>query len=364
MFSTIDPGEGKHHLRLSETAYLCIESDRQSFSQTESPIPFAGFINRVFLLYHARAEASFARRSNDLLRQRRELRQQLTAQPDFTGCAELLERYDKAAVHQQIQQQAKALLAQFSRSGGKSRKVRLNKQNMDYLYGPDSDCQEEIYYKGSAGLYLRAVLEEYCRLSYSERERIYFPVPSITPGQTLLSLTTAAGSQCLLYPLATLNQALSPYNYLLGAELHMDACGNIGWAPFSIRLTRISSCREVSVPRGVGCPDSETRQLCFSSAHCSGLSYLTQPCQLIRVRLTKPHGVELYRRILWYRPPIESVIEETKHTVTYQFHCPLNQAQNYFIRFGAAACILSPDELRQKINLFHSEAAAQYNQNT
>ena len=74
----------------------------------------------------------------------------------------------------ELTRQARELLTRFSRSGGQSMKVRLNRENMEYLYGAGSLCGEDAYYDGRAGLYLRAVLEEYAALEYAQREKIFF----------------------------------------------------------------------------------------------------------------------------------------------------------------------------------------------
>lgn len=360
MFYTADPEGGKHHLRLSEPAYLCLESDRQSFSPLEQPLPLAGFINRVFRLYRGQANASFALRAAEQLRQRQAQREALLRDPAFAAHRALLEQYDIAVVETEMRQQGQALTKQFSHSGGQSMKVRLNRENMDYLYGDNPPCAEDAYYGGRAGLYLRAVLEEYCTLDYTQRERIYFPVPSVQPGKTLLSLRTAAGEHATLFPLAVLCQALTPYNYLLGAALRADPGGAARWEPFSIRLNRITSCEETPAPKEVAPPDRETQSGCFAAARANGLSFVASQCETIRVRLSKPEGTALYRRILWYRPPIKAVEEETPDAVVYRFFCPPEQARNYFIRFGASARVLSPVPLCESIHRYYSEAAARY----
>ena len=360
MFYTANPEEGKHHLRLSEPAYLCLESDRQSFSSSEQPLPLAGFINRVFRLYHRQAGASFALRAAEQLHARRIQREALLGEPSFRAQQALLARYDEAAVQAELARQARELLARFSRSGGQSMKVRLNRENMEYLYGVGSPCGEDAYYDGRAGLYLRAVLEEYAALEYAQREKIFFPVPSIQPGKTMLALRTVTGECATLFPLAVLRQALTPYNYLLGAALDTGPAGTAQWIPFSIRLARIASCEEVRAPRGITPPDADTQRRCFAAARTNGLSFVASHRETVRVWLRKPDGLALYRRILWYRPPIEAMETDTPEGTVYRFCCPLEQARLYFIRFGASAKVLAPDALREELRRHHAEAAALY----
>lgn len=360
MFYSANPEEGKHHLRLSEPAYLCLESDRKIFSSSEQPLPLAGFINRVFHLYHRQARASFALRAAEQLHTRRIQREALLGKPAFRAQQALLAQYDEAAVQAELTRQARELLTRFSRSGGQSMKVRLNRENMEYLYGAGSLCGEDAYYDGRAGLYLRAVLEEYAALEYAQREKIFFPVPSIQPGKTLLALRTVTGECVTLFPLAVLCQALTPYNYLLGAALDNSSAGTARWTPFSIRLTRIASCEEVRAPQGIAPPDADTQRRCFAAARANGLSFVASHRETVRVQLRKPDGLALYRRILWYRPPIEAMEADTPEGTVYRFCCPLEQARLYFIRFGASAQVLAPAALQEELRRHYTEAATLY----
>lgn len=359
MFVTSSPEEGKHHLRLSESAFLCIESDRQTFSCTEEPISMAGFINHVFAEYRSYAKVSFALRFQEHLQQRRELHRQLCSSSEFSPFAQILERYDEASVKAEVQAQAQQLIRRFSKSGGRSMKVRLNNENMQYLYSPNSLCDEQDYYKGSAGLYVRAVLEEYCRLEYSQREHIYFPIPL----NDLFELEIAHSGTYRFYPIDILCQGLSPYNYLLGVSLICPGGSDAyEWRPYSVRLTRVLHYRKVSIPKGVVPPSEAIRRLCYDIARQNGLSYVAGTCETIRVRLTKPDGLNLYRQILWYRPAFQEVEEETDSYVIYRFFCTPKQAHVYFLRFGEHARILSPDTLRKEIGSFYTQAASSYQQ--
>lgn len=359
MFVTSSPEEGKHHLRLSESAFLCMESDRQTFSCTEKPISRDGFINRVFTEYRSYAKASFALQLQGQLQQRRDLRRRLCSDSEFSQSAQILERYDEACVKEELQAQAQQLMHRFSKSGGRSMKVRLNKENMNYLYGPNSLCDEQDYYKGSAGWYLRAVLEEYCRLDYAQRERIYFPVPL----NDLLELEIAYSGTYRFYPIDILSQGLSPYNYLLGVSLDsQNGSGAYEWKPYSVRLTRILQYRKIPMPRGVTPPSETIRRLCYDTARQNGLSYVAGACDTIRVRLKKPEGLNLYRQILWYRPAVQEVEEETDSYIVYRFLCTPMQARIYFLRFGESAHILSPEPLRDEVGAFYEQAASLYRQ--
>ena len=360
MFFTASPEEGKHHLQLSEHAMLCIASDRENFSPSGTPLPLAGFINRVFANYFRLARASVALQCAARLRERQVQREQYIAGHSLDGdLPEQLRRYDEALCRAEAQQQAQQILRDLKQQKGRTLKVRINKENMEYLYGSASRCAEEAYYDGRAGLYLRAVLEEYCQLEYSQRERIYFPLPSIQHGKTVLEIRPAYGRTALVYPYDVQAQALSPYNYLLGACFRQTEQGD-GWQPYLLRLSAVLECREVPLPQNVPPPGEDLRRQCFAQARERGLSYLHFPCQQVRVRLTKPEGVRLYRRILWYRPLMQAVESEDETGMICRFYCPPLQARTYFVRFGPEAQVLFPDDLRQDIDRFFTDAAAQY----
>ena len=65
---------------------------------------------------------------------------------------------------------------------GEGIKIRINNENYQYLTDQNGLCHEEKYYrrgkgrdsKASAGMYIKAVLEEYVRKPYLEREAIYY----------------------------------------------------------------------------------------------------------------------------------------------------------------------------------------------
>lgn len=364
MFFTASPEEGKHHLRLSEHAMLCITSDRETFSSSETPLSLAGFLNRVFTNYFRLAKASVALQCAARLRERQTQREMYAAEHSLSADElEQLRRYDEALCRAEAQQQAGQILRSLKQAKGHTQKVRINKQNMEYLYGSASQCAEEEYYDGRAGLYLRAVLEEYCRLEYSQRERVYFPLPSVWYGKTVLEIRSVYGHTDLVYLYDVQAQALAPYNYLLGACFRHTEQGDC-WQPYLLRLSAVQECREVPLPQNVVPPGENLRRQCFAQAKERGLSYLYYPCQEVRVRLTKPEGIRLYRRILWYRPMMRTVESEDDTSMICRFYCPPLQARAYFMRFGAQAQVLSPDELRQDLALFFTDAAAQYNTHT
>lgn len=360
MFFTATPEEGKIHLRLSEAAMLCIDSDRQTFSTTEQPLPLAGFINRVFSNYCRQAKASVDLQKKAMLRKKEAQRNAYAVAHHLTQQQlELLRQYDEELCNEEALHHGAALREQLKKAKGHTLKVRINCENMGYLFDSTSLCNEEDYYNGRAGLYIQAVLEEYCRLEYSQREKIYFPLPAVQTGKTLLEVCTSKGERKLIHPYEILAQALTPYNYLLGAAFEHAPQGDC-WQPCSLRLRTIQQCREVPLPQHVTPPTEAIRKQCFALVEERGLSYLQYPCEEIRVQLTKPEGIQLYRKILWYRPTMQKVETETENHVVYRFFCSPLQARAYFMRFGSAAEVLSPLELRQDMGEFFHQAAQQY----
>ena len=114
---------------------------------------------------------------------------------------ELLRQYDEELCNEEALHHGAALREQLKKAKGHTLKVRINCENMGYLFDSTSLCNEEDYYNGRAGLYIQAVLEEYCRLEYSQREKIYFPLPAVQTGKTLLEILRVRFSSLSSLPL-------------------------------------------------------------------------------------------------------------------------------------------------------------------
>ena len=196
----------KQHLNLSIVAYEVVLSDMFTFGEEK----LSGFINTVFEYYYPIAEASISRALNQL---NGELAKYIL---DISGD----EKTKKRVLEKLVSRKKDSLIKKAeSYESGKSFKFWLNKSNLDYLSEPRSECSEDKYYS-RRGKYIKSVLEEYARLPYVEREKIYFS-PVMTEMQNAirkerqLRIMTDKDAVYSVYPYDILSDPLSTANYLV-----------------------------------------------------------------------------------------------------------------------------------------------------
>jgi hypothetical protein len=197
----------KQHLNLSTLAYEVILSDMFTFGEEK----LSGFINRVFEYYSPLAAASISQTLNHI---HGELSKHLS---EVLG-----DEKTKARVLDKLLMLKKDSLIKNAESyeGGKTFKFWLNKRNLEFLSEPSSECNEDKYYP-KRGKYIKSVVEEYARLPYIEREKIYFS-PFIVEIQNAINevkqlrIKTENDMIYSVYPYEILSDPLSITNYLVG----------------------------------------------------------------------------------------------------------------------------------------------------
>lgn len=332
----------KQHLNLSEQAWMILEQDRAAFGEES----LTGFLNYILLHYCKEADASLFRTR---LRKAEQYRDALAELPKEhrTRAAEILADRDVAVIRAKIRAYPK----------GHSIKFRLNNELVSYLSSePDNKadgrcenaCCEDVYYK-KPGLYLRAVLEEYARLPYLRRERIYFAewfkdIEVCIDGHQV-ELQVASGREFLVRPYQIMTDAQSTYHYLVAWSDEAERC-------YAYRISNLKNVRQISRN---GKLSAEKKQKIEQTLAEKDVPYIGDPVDEIRVQLT-PFGQKKYRTILHQRPRYKAVENEN----VYVFDCTQRQAMVYFTRFGSDATILSPARLADDVRNFHYRALQNY----
>lgn len=335
-------GGNKQHLNLSALAYEVMESDMFTFGEEKR----SGFINTVFENYCPLAEASIARTLNQL---EGELLKRLSDPPGD-------EKTKQQTVKALIQEKRKALLNKVeSYERGKSFKIWLNKKNMEYLTEANSECCEDKHYSSRAK-YIKAVLEEYARLPYVERERIYFApfmqeMEAAIRKQKQLRIDTDKDFSYSVYPYRIMSDPLSTANYLVGYSTpHNDPEDEKQPCSFRIsalKLVRMEKSKSASLKSG-------DWKLLDQMIKKRGVQFMVGREEDIHVRLTKS-GVSKYYRQVHLRPHCIRTEEDV-----FVFRCTPAQAEFYFFKFGKDAEILSPLDLRNKFKRMYESAAEIY----
>ena len=246
---------------------------------------------------------------------------------------------------------------------GYSFSIRIDRENLEFLASPEGQAEADIY-KGSVGHYVKAVLEEYCELPYTQRERICFGqvldnVHLAQVEKRMLRLTlhsksrTEAGEQnnvLYLKPIGCQEDAERLYNYVVGMTA---SCPDGPWQPGTVRLTSIKAC--VRQARS-GFVSAEERRRILEGIRRQGVQYLPERSGAGRVVVKfTPEGEKMYRHMMHLRP-----LYTAREGNVYTFFCTLRQADNYFFKFGAQAQVLEPKTLAQSFQEKYRAAAQTY----
>ncbi|MBM6938932.1 WYL domain-containing protein [Pseudoflavonifractor phocaeensis] len=336
-------GNNKQHLNLSTLAYEVISSDMFTFGEEK----LSGFINTVFEYYYPLAEASIGRSLNRLIG---ELDKCLSNIPG--------DEKTKQQVLERLVSQKKERLIEKAKSyeSGKTFKFWLNKRNLEYLTERNSECCEERYYT-KRGKYIKCVLEEYARLPYIDREKIYFSplmeeIQAAIRDKSQLRVVTGRDVIYSVYPYDILSDPLSTTNYLVG---YCTRYGNSEdeKRPCSFRISALKSIRQEK-SKSAFLKASLWKQL-SQTITSRGVQFLVGNETEIHVKLTKA-GVTKYRRQTHLRPPF---VREQDNGI-YVFQCTTAQAEFYFFKFGKDAEIIHPAELRNKFKIMYEAAINTY----
>lgn len=341
----------KQSINLSEDARIVVRQDMASFGCKK----YSGFFNRVILNYYADADATLSRARqrifeafcNDLT----ELPEDPKAQRAFRANLKKLpmaqrEHAAEILADNTVQKLKEQVIDRYPRGSGI--KFRINNELFQYLT-ESSECQEDGAYCDSIGRYLKAILEEYARLPYHRREKIYYAqwftdIENAIEAQKRLAVTVLNGAEYSVKPCQILTDSQSTYHYL------------VAWNPKTKEVWpfRISNIQKLRQLRDSG-KISENEKLTVEAAlRQKDVPFLGEPVQVVRVQLTEA-GIHKYNTLLHMRPRYEEKDENI-----FTFHAPLRQVQYYFEKFGPDAKILEPAELAQKMQQWHQQAALQY----
>lgn len=366
--SFIKPNEEyKIHINLSYLAASVLDSDMFHFHTTSR----SGFINRIFDNYKENANASIGLMLSKKAEQWESILQSMPScsseQLSDTLKKEIMDTLAKKFVDRALHEISSYRLSPRNPKET-SWKIRLNQKNIDYLVN-DPSCGEDIYYKDSIGKYLCAVIEEYSRKPFLEREEIYYKDEldminsAITLRRRLKVKLPAEGNtktHKILYidPYKIVTDPQSLYHYLLGCSV--DTKNTPGFRQFySYRISRFSEVRALSSQRSA-ITDEEKRQLEYL-LQTKGAQFIsgTNANDTIKVFLT-PAGIKKYNSIQHLRPKHTELSMIPEKGAIYTFDCTQNQIEFYFFKFGADAEILEPEDLRNKFAEMYEEALKNY----
>lgn len=333
--------EPKQRLNLSKLADEIIQYDQFTFRVEGRP----KLLNKIFENYAREADASISLSLNVY---RGKLERSLS---NISGDEGTKRRIINKLVKEK-EDDLKSRIGSYEK--GESFTFSLNKQNINSL--ADSECCEERYYN-RRGAYIKSVIEEYARLPYVRRERIFFKqrieqIKSAIKEEWQLQVETDRGNTYSVYPYKIRCDPLSTANYLVGyCRLYAHAEDKKRPSTF-----RISALRSVKPEKSKSAflKKSEREELDQLIAS-RGVQFMGGSEEEIRVRLST-EGQNKLQRQTHLRPAQVGKADGDE----YVFCCTEAQAEFYFFKFGEDAEILEPEDLRQRISTMHKNAAEMY----
>ncbi len=330
----------KQSLNLTDYAWYILRCDYSAFTGENSLSKniSAAFLCDIFLKYFRDAQASVGIRLSERAAEIRRMG---------------LSRTDREFRDAFIRAESERIIGDTL---GRFEQLTAQRSVPRTIYVPDSvrsticECalgSEGYYYRtyrepsGHYMKYLRAVLEEYARLPYCQREAVYC-------SDILNRLRYAMRSHCAVsfmygsesvygYPYAIESDEWSSYNYLLLTDEEH-------------RVKHYRVCRL----RSVSCIENDTQQLSDDmhsvireeQINPVGIQFAGEPTVECEVMLTE-NGMNMYNRMVFLRPQYSSVEEQTTGRLKYKctFCCSENQIKYYFFKFGNDAKVVSPQSL-------------------
>lgn len=341
--------EHKQTINLSFYAISILHDDMEAFAPSQK---FNGFLNDILEMYSESAAASIY---TAMEHRRHRIRQALDL--DAALLTELTPKQQERIVCL-LDKEAEVSFynVEKSFSRGKSMTFRLNNRNYVRFFTDDKYANPNVaYYDGYYSRYFKAVIEEYCELPRFQREEIYFRDLINTINQAIETdrmirveietpYTVSPNETWDVRPYGILPDASHLYHYLVGKSVRSGGHRR----DEKIASIRISRIRKITLlnkktHRNGALSVSEKKEI-QQKIQRGSVSFLVGDEVEIIVRFTEA-GKKIYRNALFMRPLLKNIDDNDN----YHFVCSRMQAEQYFIRFGENAEILSPDELRLTI---------------
>ena len=335
----------RQHISLSQLAFDIIEQDKYEFMTQPSR---QGLIN---LIIEAFADKSNADIDKAVIRYKEKLSGDLAQIPESKTKADIISTLSKKYRNELLQK-----ILDYPRD--QSFKFQLNEHN----FAAKERWDENGFYGSHPGRFYKAVLEEYARKSYYEREEIVLGKLiselelHITASKLIIiKMQGMPDRRKEVRPYAITHDPLFNFHYLVGYSREYGS--SYPEKIVSYRISRIETVRSSSSRSGR--ITKEQGSVIERRLNTVGVQFLLQDADKIEVRLTA-QGKRNYESQVHLRPHYISCREEQDGSWIYSFDCSQMQAEFYFFKFGADAEILSPAPLRNTFLSKYKEALMTY----
>lgn len=243
-------------------------------------------------------------------------------------------------------------------------KIRLNNDVVNDYYPADGKwfgAKNKI----TQGGYIKALIEDYARKPFFDRESIFYKQTINTINTHIDNSNSNKGILPIIYQDGN-KYYIKPYrlSYDYEAQYHYVICmstrdPNDAMRPASFRLTRIKDIKPPVTSYGAGSIKSKEIKELERRIKENGVPYIFGEAMDYLVRLT-PTGLDMYNSIFHQRP-IYQTLEINEDGYYYlSFHITERQITNYFFQFGKDATILSPEKTKLTIRDRLKEALTSY----
>lgn len=322
--------EQKIRLTFSQRAKITISEDMAIFGVAKE----STFINTVFYNYSPEAKSSIYSY----------LEEYENTLKDLFSEAKLDDISKKIVIDKLLsveKQKIKEEISNNIETKGITKLYHINDENIEYL----SDCCENEYYS-QPSKYIRSVIEEYCKLPFIKRQRIfrkdiYDIIERACNEKRILKIKSPylnKGEFFYVYPYKIVPDPLHMQSYLVCySRKNTDDEKEKRLASFS--MTRVN--RPTILSRTFHFTKEEKKYI-ENQLSINSPAYFVGNLKTIKVKLTE-RGKQYYNSRIHSRPEKKEIVGDI-----YIFECTEQQILNYFFSFEADAEIISPESLRNR----------------
>ncbi len=328
--------ENRITLNLSLYAFNILNDDLLIFfdenKQTKSTI-----INKIFINYYLDARASIKSYGDALSQKFSEILNETLDKNKQYSVIQCLVDHKKKESMDEINSYPK----------GKSLNIKFNKHAREKIL----KSEEADNYKGCLSHYIKAIVEEYARLPFYQREKIIYKdkfklIEEAINDKKQVKITVASNKNFDIIPYKITTDKLYMFNYIVG--YYPD---NESVVSYRISRAEITPLRKGGVIKG------KKKEMIEDKISKYDIPFLTsqESDETICVELDK-RGISKYNTQLHMRP-----MYDKKEGNKYYFSTSENQILFYFLKFGNSAKVLEPKSLADEFKAFYKSALKNYN---
>lgn len=193
--------------------------------------------------------------------------------------------------------------------------------------------------------FIRNLFNEYIKAPFFERERCLYwghilKIKEAISNHNVILIKNTRDAEVLLQPLEIITSAEETYNYVVGKNITNNSSTN-----FSIKLSRIKNITILNKYYSFTQEDYDR----FRNQLIDGPEFMCKETSHAVVRFTK-EGIKKFDSCYKDRPIPTDYNDETGE---YIFDTDLNKLYLYLLQFGRHVKIITPKDLKNKLNNFH-----------